>query len=377
MEAVLGLLVMSLLVSQGETLCDGRKNRTLCYGALGGTVVLQLMDNASEIPRYEWKNETTVILKGTNSSVITNHIEERSLFTLSNGTLMINNLNRKDSGIYTLKLFDKDLRISEERTLNLSIQAPVTSVQLTPECLFEGEKRISCSAGGGDSPQFSWTLDGRRLTEEELVSGADETNSVTLKLNVSGQLVCWVHNNVSNASGTMELDTCGYIFINCSLSNGTQISQWVYEANNTLCLQTTTVPPTTSGGKETSTGSVKPSNNVTSCNATEPHRNDEHWFIRDYLSILAGVLATLVILIVVALLIIYFLKKKQHNKTKEEDDGHELTYADVRIVQQQRRPVGHRPEPEVEYGQVKFSERPRQPGARTDDCVYSEVRKAR
>ncbi|XP_029973534.1 hepatocyte cell adhesion molecule isoform X3 [Salarias fasciatus] len=306
MEAVLGLLVMSLLVSQGETLCDGRKNRTLCYGALGGTVVLQLMDNASEIPRYEWKNETTVILKGTNSSVITNHIEERSLFTLSNGTLMINNLNRKDSGIYTLKLFDKDLRISEERTLNLSIQAPVTSVQLTPECLFEGEKRISCSAGGGDSPQFSWTLDGRRLTEEELVSGADETNSVTLKLNVSGQLVCWVHNNVSNASGTMELDTCG-----------------------------------------------------------------------DYLSILAGVLATLVILIVVALLIIYFLKKKQHNKTKEEDDGHELTYADVRIVQQQRRPVGHRPEPEVEYGQVKFSERPRQPGARTDDCVYSEVRKAR
>ncbi|XP_029973526.1 uncharacterized protein LOC115407283 isoform X2 [Salarias fasciatus] len=345
MEAVLGLLVMSLLVSQGETLCDGRKNRTLCYGALGGTVVLQLMDNASEIPRYEWKNETTVILKGTNSSVITNHIEERSLFTLSNGTLMINNLNRKDSGIYTLKLFDKDLRISEERTLNLSIQAPVTSVQLTPECLFEGEKRISCSAGGGDSPQFSWTLDGRRLTEEELVSGADETNSVTLKLNVSGQLVCWVHNNVSNASGTMELDTCGYIFINCSLSNGTQISQWVYEANNTLCLQTTTVPPTTSGG--------------------------------DYLSILAGVLATLVILIVVALLIIYFLKKKQHNKTKEEDDGHELTYADVRIVQQQRRPVGHRPEPEVEYGQVKFSERPRQPGARTDDCVYSEVRKAR
>ncbi|XP_029973542.1 uncharacterized protein LOC115407283 isoform X4 [Salarias fasciatus] len=306
MNAVFVLLVMLVGVPHGETLCDGRKDGAVCYGALGGTVVLQLVDDASEIPRYEWRKETTNILVVRKSVVIRNNIDERSVFTPSTGTLMINNLNRKDSGIYTLMLFDKDQKVSEQRTLNLSIQARVTSVQLTSECLSEGEKRISCSAGGGDSPQFSWTLDGRRLTEVELVSGADETNSVTLKLHVSGQLVCWVHNNVSNASGTMELDTCG-----------------------------------------------------------------------DYLSILAGVLATLVILIVVALLIIYFLKKKQHNKTKEEDDGHELTYADVRIVQQQRRPVGHRPEPEVEYGQVKFSERPRQPGARTDDCVYSEVRKAR
>ncbi|XP_029973564.1 hepatocyte cell adhesion molecule-like [Salarias fasciatus] len=314
MNAVFVLLVMLVGVPHGETLCDGRKDGAVCYGALGGTVVLQLVDDASEIPRYEWKNETIVILKGTSSSVIINHIEERSLFTLSNGTLMINNLNRKDSGIYTLKLFDKNLRISEERTLNLSIQARVTSVQLTSECLSEGEKRISCSAGGGDSPQFNWTLDGRRLTEEELVSGADETNSVTLKLHVSGQLVCWVHNHVSYASRTMELDTCGYIFINCSLCNGTQISQWVYEANNTLCLQTTTVPPTTFWDKETGIGLVKPSNNVTSCNETEPHKNDEHWFI--YPSGLVCGLLTLVGFFSVIAIFIYFTWKK--NKYKKE-----------------------------------------------------------
>uniref|UniRef100_A0A672J089 Immunoglobulin V-set domain-containing protein n=1 Tax=Salarias fasciatus TaxID=181472 RepID=A0A672J089_SALFA len=106
----------------GETLCDGRKDGAVCYGALGGTVVLQLVDDASEIPRYEWKKEKAIILKVRNSVVISNKVDERFVFTPSTGTLMINNLNRKDSGIYTLVLFDKDQKISEQRTLNLSIQ---------------------------------------------------------------------------------------------------------------------------------------------------------------------------------------------------------------------------------------------------------------
>ncbi|XP_029973551.1 uncharacterized protein LOC115407283 isoform X5 [Salarias fasciatus] len=299
MNAVFVLLVMLVGVPHGETLCDGRKDGAVCYGALGGTVVLQLVDDASEIPRYEWRKETTNILVVRKSVVIRNNIDERSVFTPSTGTLMINNLNRKDSGIYTLMLFDKDQKVSEQRTLNLSIQARVTSVQLTSECLSEGEKRISCSAGGGDSPQFSWTLDGRRLTEVELVSGADETNSVTLKLHVSGQLVCWVHNNVSNASGTMELDTCGYILITCTFSNGIKTSQWVHEADNILCVQPTTAPP--SVGEETSIGS------------------DHSWLV-------CGLL-TLVGFFSVILIFIYFTWKKNKYKKKgrssrnEEESG--------------------------------------------------------
>lgn len=37
----------------------------------------------------------------------------------------------------------------------------------------------------------------------------------------------------------------GFIFINCTSVNGTQISRWVYKANNTLC-----TPKQTSVGKD-------------------------------------------------------------------------------------------------------------------------------
>ncbi|TDH07690.1 hypothetical protein EPR50_G00108510 [Perca flavescens] len=97
---------------------------------------------------------------------------------------------------------------------------------------------------GGDSPQYSWTLDGRTLTDAELLSGNTETNSITLKQKVSGRLVCSVRNQVSNVSEEKTISTCGFIFINCTLTNGTHISQRVFAANNTLC-QPTTTPATT------------------------------------------------------------------------------------------------------------------------------------
>lgn len=59
----------------------------------------------------------------------------------------------------------------------------------------------------------------------------------------------------------------------------------------------------------------------------------------------------------------------------EEDDEQELTYADVKIVQRQDRQRQQRADMEVEYGQVKFSGRPRQVAEPTgDDCVYAKVR---
>lgn len=58
----------------------------------------------------------------------------------------------------------------------------------------------------------------------------------------------------------------------------------------------------------------------------------------------------------------------------EEDDEQELTYADVRVVKRQVRREPQKEEAGVEYGEVKFSGRPRrsaQPAG--DDCVYSMV----
>ncbi|XP_067455220.1 T-cell surface antigen CD2-like isoform X1 [Thunnus thynnus] len=363
MEAVVGLLVMLLGVSHGvETYCDGRQNRTQCYGALGGTVVLQLMDNASEIFKYQWqKIKTTIILQGRKDKIVSNEMKDRSVFTPSNGTFRINNLSRTDGAEYTLQIFDSNGRESGQWTLQLSIQAPVSSVLLDSECLSQGEMRVSCSSEGADSPQYSWTLDGHTLTDAQLLSGNNETNNITLKQDVSGRLVCSVRNHISSVSKEEKISTCGFIFINCTLPDGTNISQWVFSANNTLCIDPTTTPT----------------------------------MITDT-TVLAGVLSALVILLMVGVAVVCSHRKKQNTKPKEEDDQ-ELTYADVNIVQRPGRQMHQKAEMEVEYDQVKFSGRPQQTTEmeveygqvkfsrrprktvqpKEDECVYAKVRNSR
>ncbi|XP_036934155.1 uncharacterized protein LOC119008152 isoform X5 [Acanthopagrus latus] len=245
MEAVIGLLLMLLGVSHGvETSCDGRINGTQCYGALGGTVVLRLMDSTSGIHRYIWFKNKSVILRGRNDELITNLLENRSSFTPSDGTFRISNLSRTDGGEYTLKIYETSGRVLDPQILQLNIQAPVSSVLLVSECLSQGEMRVSCSSEGGDSPQYNWTLDGHTLTDAQLLSGNKDSNIITLRQDVSGQLVCSVSNNVNSVSQNKTISTCGFIFIDC-ISNGTHISQWVFEASNTLCVESTTARTST------------------------------------------------------------------------------------------------------------------------------------
>ncbi|XP_038555199.1 hepatocyte cell adhesion molecule-like isoform X3 [Micropterus salmoides] len=241
MQAVIGLFLMLLRFSHGVETCDGRQDGAQCYGTLGGTVVLQLMDSASEIFRYQLLKNTTIILSGTKNQIVSNLTENKFSFTPSDGTFRINNLSWTDGGEYTLEIFDSNGKRSEQRTLHLIIRAPVSSVLLVSECLSQGEMRVSCSSEGGDSPQYSWTLDGHTLTDAQLLSGKNESNNITLKQDVSGQLVCSVRNNVSSVSKKEKISTCGFIFINCTI-NMTHISQWVLEANNTLCIEPATTP---------------------------------------------------------------------------------------------------------------------------------------
>ncbi|KAK6298767.1 hypothetical protein J4Q44_G00302770 [Coregonus suidteri] len=64
--------------------------------------------------------------------------------------------------------------------------APVSSLQLSSQCLTHGAMRVSCSSEG-DGPQYSWTLDEHPLRDTEASSG-DETNTITLKKGLSGDL---------------------------------------------------------------------------------------------------------------------------------------------------------------------------------------------
>ncbi|XP_051810641.1 uncharacterized protein LOC127535809 isoform X5 [Acanthochromis polyacanthus] len=314
MGAVVGLLLLLIGVSHGlETSCDGRKDGAQCYGALGGTVNLQLMDSASEIPRYEWSNKSTKILHGRKNKIISNGISVRSVFTPSNGTFRINDLSRNDIGEYKLIIYNSSLQKSGERTLHLSVQAPVSSVLLVSECL-QGEMRVSCSSVGGDHPQYNWTLDGRELTDDDLLSGNTESENITLKANVSGYLVCSVRNRFS--------DVCGFTINNCTSSNGTQ--KWVHESSDTVCNKPTTTSTTSTVGKETS---ATPSTNITSSNQTDTSGRDDSWYSK--LPLIGGVLGALLILLflVVGVAVVCCQKKKQ--RTKPEDEGDDNDYVNV------------------------------------------------
>ncbi|XP_013133003.1 uncharacterized protein LOC102076834 isoform X1 [Oreochromis niloticus] len=379
MKAVAGLLLMFGVCHGVETYCDGRQDGAQCYGALGGTVDIQLMDSTSEIPRIQLLKNSLVILFVRNNKVISNTIKHRSLLFPSNGTFKINNLSRNDSGNYSFITFNSDGKASDEQTLHLFVQAPVSSALLVSECLSQGEMRVSCSSEGGDSPQYSWTLDGRTLTDAELLSVNNESNIITLRQHVSGRLVCSVRNSVSSVSKEERISTCGFILINCTSINGTQISGWVYEANNTLCNEPTTEPMTTQTavGKRNGIVSVKPSTNIRPVNQNDI--SADPWYIR-HLPLIGGVLSALVFFIVVGVAVICAQRKKQNNKpTKQKEDDQEVTYADVRVMKQQGKRVEQtaQAEAEVEYGQVKFSKRPRHTELRGDDCMYAKVHKVR
>ncbi|MEQ2207253.1 hypothetical protein XENOCAPTIV_009387, partial [Xenoophorus captivus] len=130
MNPAVGLLMVLLRVSHAvETYCDGRQDGAQCYGALGGTVALQLMNNASEIPRYNWRKEasmanesTQIILRGKENKLQSNTMSNRSVFIPGNGTFKINNLSRTNSGKFTLEIFDSGGKKTGSRTLQLLVQ---------------------------------------------------------------------------------------------------------------------------------------------------------------------------------------------------------------------------------------------------------------
>ncbi|XP_005719927.1 uncharacterized protein LOC102194865 [Pundamilia nyererei] len=208
--------------------------------------------------------------------------------------------------------------------------------------------RVSCSSKGGDSPQYSWTLDGRTLTDAELFSENNETNNITLKQYISGRLVCSVRNSVSNVS--KEQKTCR--FINCTSINGTQILGWVHVDSNGLCIEPTTEPTP-----------------VTPTSVAN-------------LPLIGGVLSALVFFLLVGVAVICAQRKKQNNKPtkpKEDECDQDVTYADVRIMKQQGKPAVQTTEAEVdvEYGQVKFSRRSQHTEPTGDDCMYAKVQRFR
>ncbi|XP_021439347.2 uncharacterized protein LOC110504833 isoform X2 [Oncorhynchus mykiss] len=348
MEAVLGLLVISAGVSHGlETSCDARQNGSQCYGALGGTVYLQLVTDATRYDELSfWKGSTgakTEILKMKKDKWVIKYtpIEDRVHFFINNGTFRLNNTRRNDSGEYLLQEYNSAGVAQGSRGLQLFIEAPVSSPQLSSECQSHGEMRVSCSTEG-DGPRYSWTLDGQTLNDTDAPPD-NKTNTITLTKGLSGDLTCTVRNNINSDTVSRRIVHCpGLIYVNCTLSNGTKISEWVNATGNTLCVEPTTVM-TESPTSKTFTDTK-------------------------YIGMAAGSLAG-VVLVLLMVLAVYCVQKKNKPPSKAQvislstvkGDSQDVEYADVRILRQEMRQKEREAPVEVEYGQVNEACGPQQP----------------
>ena len=94
-------------------------------------------------------------------------------------------------------------------------------VNLSISCSAYGERRVSCSSNG-DSPQYSWSVDGRPLRPPEASpSGSTERPKSSPDLNtdlsspnlplpegIQGHLTCSARNNISSANKSQLLPSC-------------------------------------------------------------------------------------------------------------------------------------------------------------------------
>ncbi|KAL3972937.1 V-type H+-transporting ATPase subunit E [Sarotherodon galilaeus] len=189
MEAVLGLVVILLGLSHAPVSsvllvseCLSQGERRVSCSSEGG-----------DSPQYSWTLDGRTL---TDAELLSVNNEDNIII-----------LKQHVSGHLVCSVKNNVNSVSKEQ--KISACAPVTSVLMVSECQFLGQRRVSCSSEGGDSPQYSWTLDGRTLTDAELLSGNNETNNITLKQHISGHLVCSVRNNVSEVSKEQSICTCG------------------------------------------------------------------------------------------------------------------------------------------------------------------------
>ncbi|XP_016336706.1 uncharacterized protein LOC107684847 [Sinocyclocheilus anshuiensis] len=175
-----------------------------CYAALGHKLNLMMVLDASE---YDLK-----IIKRINNNTADGPVcrvkngrmrdcdfyNNRPEVTVINGTLIINRVIRADSGNYRLTLVDSD-GAETSRDLQVIVEAPIGSVEVSIICSSSGVMRVSCSSEG-DPLLYSWTLNGDPLM--------DGNSSIDLDEGTDGDISCSVKNHVSHAQNTIRVQPC-------------------------------------------------------------------------------------------------------------------------------------------------------------------------
>ncbi|XP_016336694.1 uncharacterized protein LOC107684837 isoform X1 [Sinocyclocheilus anshuiensis] len=209
MMLIFGLMLLLQTAACLDRFC--RFNQTNpCYAALEDKLSLQMLDaskyNLKIIKRINSTHDGPVcrIRNDTMRMSECDLYNNRSEVTVINGTLIINRVIRADSGNYRLKLDSSD-GTETSRDLQVIVEAPIGSVEVSIICSSSGVMRVSCSSEG-DPLLYSWTLNGDPLM--------DGNSSIDLDEGTDGDISCSVKNHVSHTQNTIRVQPCAV----CSVS---------------------------------------------------------------------------------------------------------------------------------------------------------------
>ncbi|KAK2890738.1 hypothetical protein Q8A67_013381 [Cirrhinus molitorella] len=180
-----------------------------CYAALGHKLSLLMVLNASE---YEMTIQKRINNNKTTDPacrVKNGKMKDCDLYsnrpetTVINRTLIINHVIRADSGNYTVTISNpSDGQQTFQGELQVNVEAPIGSVQVSIMCSSSGVMRASCSSKG-DQLLYSWTLNG-----DPLMSG---NSSIDLDEGTEGNTTCTVKNHINNGQTTISVNPCSVL----------------------------------------------------------------------------------------------------------------------------------------------------------------------
>ncbi|XP_053370442.1 uncharacterized protein LOC128544406 isoform X5 [Clarias gariepinus] len=231
-------------------------------------------------------------------------------FVNDNKTLILTSAERRDSGTYNLSTIDANGTDKGVYSLQLNIEAQVSSVKVSYSCLSPGVIKVFCSADG-DNLHFNWTSD------FNTVSQLENRNSTLILNNVHHRNVtCSVENHISRDHITTEVYSCP---------------------------ESTTVSGTTTA---------------------------HHDLI---LISLSSVFVLLIMISILAFLALYIYKKRQGQKNKEAHDE-DVEYAEVVTRATKRKQKKKEDEVQYGELVFNTPARSKHKVAKVqDDCVYSHV----
>ncbi|KAM9457229.1 uncharacterized protein Hap1MRO34_018473 isoform 2-T2 [Clarias gariepinus] len=206
MKVIVGILLMFMgaasgLLFQDPVVCRFTQSNQ-CYVALGQQLNLQM-------PRVDMF-QLKITDKTSTDHIILKYRPHRGIpltvyikrwqFVNNNKTLILTSAQRSDNGTYTLQTFDAKGNNKGIYTLQLNIEAEVTSVKVSYSCLSPAVWRVYCSADG-DNLFFNWS--------SGFVTWF-ENGSSTLVLDKihKENVTCHVQNHVSHDSDFVRLHKC-------------------------------------------------------------------------------------------------------------------------------------------------------------------------